>query len=224
MANIIKACIDRWVRQPKTTAERMALVKGAIWQQGDAIRVRFLNGDPAVHERVEQHARTWLDYADVKLYFGNDPSADIRIAFDGVGSWSYIGRDCRKADPAASTMNYGWLTPETPDDEVARVVLHEFGHALGCIHEHQNPAGGIRWNKETVYAYYAGPPNYWSRDDVDRNLFQTYDGDLTVHTALDPQSIMMYPIDPQFTEDGFQVGWNRTLSETDKQFIAKIYT
>jgi len=28
-------------------------------------------------------------------------------------------------------------------------VLHEFGHALGLIHEHQNPAsGGFKWNRE----------------------------------------------------------------------------
>jgi serralysin len=26
-------------------------------------------------------------------------------------------------------MNYGWLTPTSPDAEVRRVVLYEFGHA-----------------------------------------------------------------------------------------------
>ena len=48
-------------------------------------------------------------------------------------------------------MNYGWLTPESAQDEVRRVVLHEFGHALGLIHEHQNPkGGGIEWNRDAV--------------------------------------------------------------------------
>ena len=37
-------------------------------------------------------------------------------------------------------MNYGWLEPDTELREYQRVVRHEFGHALGMIHEHQNPA------------------------------------------------------------------------------------
>jgi len=37
------------------------------------------------------------------------------------------------------TMNYGWLKDDTDDVEYRRVVIHEFGHALGAIHEHQNP-------------------------------------------------------------------------------------
>ena len=30
-------------------------------------------------------------------------------------------------------------------------MLHEFGHALGLIHEHQSPfPGGFEWNREAV--------------------------------------------------------------------------
>jgi hypothetical protein len=53
-------------------------------------------------------------------------------------------------------------------------VLHEFGHALGLIHEHQNPVGGIQWNKPAVYADLGGPPNFWGKATVDNNMFATY--------------------------------------------------
>ena len=48
-------------------------------------------------------------------------------------------------------MNYGWFDSETTDDEYRRVVLHEFGHALGLAHEHQSPGVAIPWNEQKVY-------------------------------------------------------------------------
>ena len=219
----IRACIDRQ-GQPKAKDERMALVRASMWQPGDIIRIAFMDGDGGVQQRVRQAAEQWMDYADLRFYFVDDSDADIRISFGQRGSWSYVGTDCRSIPANQPTMNYGWLTPDSTEDEVSRVVLHEFGHALGCIHEHQNPTGGIKWNKPVVYAYFAGPPNHWSKEQVDHNLFEKYDEDLTVFSGLDPRSIMMYPIDKRFTVDGFEVRLNTDLSETDKRFIRELYS
>ena len=120
-------------------------------------------------------------------------------------------------------MNFGWLSPATPNDEVRQVVLHEFGHALGLIHEHQNPAAAIPWNRAAVYEYYSGPPNHWTPEQVEVNLFRTYEASLTQHSAFDPQSIMLYPIPEEFTEGGFSVGWNATLSAVDRAYVAAWY-
>lgn len=120
-------------------------------------------------------------------------------------------------------MNLGWLTRGTADDEYARVVQHEFGHALGCLHEHQNPAASINWNVEAVYRYYMGPPNNWSKEDVDSNLFEAYARDKTQFTDFDRKSIMIYAIPPQHTLDGYTVSTNSKLSRTDIDFIATAY-
>lgn len=64
------------------------------------------------------------------------------ILFAG-GSWSYIGTDALHLPKESASMNLGFVDAAT--------VMHEFGHALGLIHEHQSPfKGGYEWNKEEV--------------------------------------------------------------------------
>jgi hypothetical protein len=203
--------------------EEMAVLIGKKWKNGRTLRVRFLDGDPGVQQKVQPFAHEWSKYANITLEFGNDPNAEIRISFKQPGSWSYIGTDALSIAKTQPTMNYGWLTPTTASDEYSRVVIHEFGHALGCIHEHQNPTVDIPWDKEAVYRYYGGPPNNWPRATVDQNIFRRYSKGDTQFSAFDTKSIMLYAIDDKLTLGNYSVGWNKVLSPTDKTFIAKTY-
>jgi hypothetical protein len=201
----------------------LAALTGKLWKPGRTLRVRFLDGDAEVQRRVQPFAHIWSEFANVKFVFSADPNAEIRISFNQPGSWSYLGADALVIPQNQPTMNFGWLTRATGNDEYSRVVTHEFGHALGCIHEHQNPATDIPWDKEAVYEFYMGAPNFWTRDQVDVNLFTRYSADITQFSEFDAHSIMLYPIPNQFTIGDFEVGWNQVLSDTDKQFIATLY-
>ncbi len=215
----IKVCMDV---HPEDDS-RGAVISSSKWETGQTLRVCFLDGDPTIQQKIEAVAHQWSEYINIQFEFGNDPNAEIRISCQPGGSWSYIGTGALSINKNQPTMNYGWLKPDTSDEEYSRVVLHEFGHALGCIHEHQHPEAGIPWNRDAVYRYYMGAPNNWTKEGVDNNLFAQYSKDVTQFSQFDTQSIMLYPVPKELTTNGFEVGWNRELSETDKAFMGTIY-
>src|SRR5690606_35364419 len=109
------------------------------------------------------------------------------------------------------------------ETELRRVVLHEFGHAFGAIHEHQNPKGGIEWNEKAVYKFFGGPPNYWTRRQVDQNVFRRFQEDHFAGTEFDPDSIMAYWIPKELTKNGMEIRPNYDLSLLDRIGIANAY-
>jgi serralysin len=206
---------------------RQAMLRETMWIPGSTITVSFLDGDKAVQKRVRQAALAWTAplMANLTLVFLKTKTrGDIRISFRYSGSWSVLGTSCKQVtNRRQPTMNFGWLDRETPDDELRQVVLHEFGHALGLIHEHQNPVNGIQWNREQVIEDLSGPPNNWPLDVIEFNMFHPFDVHETNAIALDKDSIMMYPIPAGWTLDGFASGFNTDLSPMDRQFIRAQY-
>jgi hypothetical protein len=222
MPSGLKVCFDRILPSDLRTAPppvpaanetaRAAFERRKLWTNGMTLRVAFLDGDASQHALVRQFAPTWSTYGSIKFDFANNANPHIRIRFnENDGAWSYIGRDCETIPHGQPTMNLGW------QDE--GVILHEFGHTVGLIHEHQNPQGGIHWNKEAVYRDLGGPPNNWSKSVVDHNMFATYDRSQVNATEVDKKSIMLYAIPAAWTADGFSSTENSVLSEQDKRFI-----
>jgi serralysin len=210
----------------RLAGHKAALLTGAKWDVGSVITIRFLEGAPGLQGRVEKVAKEWTGsaMANLSLDFRKTGPTDIRIAFQqGDGSWSYLGTMCRQIPEAQPTMNYGWLTSLSDDDELRRVVLHEFGHALGLIHEHQNPERGITWNEAAVVRDLSGPPNNWDLATIKHNMFKKYERSEVTATDLDPHSIMMYPIPKAWTLDGFSADLNSTHSMQDRALIKSAY-
>ncbi|WP_412850770.1 M12 family metallopeptidase [Chryseobacterium sp. PMSZPI] len=205
-------------------ASKGAVIKNQKWPNGSVITVGFMGGSDKVRSKVMQYAQEWSKYANITFkVIPTVTAAQIRISFDKQGSYSYIGISALNRLSNQETMNFGWFNDSTTDTEFSRTATHEFGHALGMIHEHQNPVASIPWDKPKVYAYYAGAPNYWTKAQVDSNLFAKYSTTQTQYSAYDPKSIMHYSISKDLTTNGFSVGSNTVLSDTDKQFIATVY-
>jgi hypothetical protein len=201
----------------------------AFWEDPTDLKVRFLDGSEALQRRVILHTRTWTKVANVGFDFRGATQADIRISFAKKGSWSYIGTRARTVEDATQpTMNLE-MSLETSDLEFRRTVLHEFGHALGLVHEHQiNQGNPIRWNEAAVIQAHA---YVWSEAMVRVQILDRYksasifnrSGPKYTTTKFDPKSIMLYPIRKDFTLDGYSVDWNNELSDGDKAFLATVY-
>ncbi len=99
-------------------------------------------------------------------------------------------------------------------------TMHEFGHALGLLHEQSFP-GAIKWNRDTIYKYYER--FNWDKEKTDFNVLEVSEQFFTNGTAYDPKSIMHYAVYSWQTLDGYSVEESHELSEGDKKIIAALY-
>ncbi len=196
---------------------------GLYWTNGSTIRVKLMGGSTYVQNKVKQYATEWTRHANLNFQFVNYGQADIRVSFVQNGSsWSVIGKQALQVSQNQATMNFGWLNDRTPDYEFRRTILHEFGHALGLLHEHQNPSGGIPWNKEAVYSHYQRTQG-WDTQTTYANVIKKASRNATQFSSYDPRSIMHYPVSASLTNGQYKVGMNQALSNTDKNYIREIY-
>ena len=203
----------------------LALKVGRRWKNGRTVKIKFLNGSDRLRARIKEAAETWLEYVNLKFEWVESGRSDIRIyaAMDS-GSWSYIGTGALKISQEKPTMQFGWLTERSSERELNRVVVHEFGHMLGFIHEHQNPKGNpIRWDEDKVFRRYRGAPNYWTDREIRDNVLNRYRFDQINGTTYDPTSIMVYAFPAYLTKNGISASWNSDLSEQDIAVAKRLY-
>ncbi|EOD47349.1 uncharacterized protein JDV02_000097 [Neofusicoccum parvum] len=203
----------------------LAMMTRRFWRPGRELRIAFQGGSQWQQDQVKKFAPEWTQYANIKFKFVDSGDKEIWISFDSKGgSYSYLGTDCLSAIARGeSSMNLGWIDDNRDDDELRQVILHEFGHALGAVHEHESPMAKIPWNKDAVYKSLGGDPNYWSRETVDNNMFTLYALDETAATEFDGESIMLYYFPPEWTTNGKGTSFNTKLSISDKAYIKFCY-
>jgi len=171
---------------------------------------------------IERYAKEWEKYGNIYLTFVTSGPSNIRVWLDNKGgNWSRVGNQANSVAQDQKTINLDTTSFVTAAYTYTAIV-HEFGHAIGLLHEHFSPLAGIKWNKEFVYAELKRTQG-WSKEDVDAQLFQPMNISYTNGTSYDKKSIMHYPIMKGWTTDGYFVDWNNSISDGDKALVAALY-
>jgi hypothetical protein len=246
------------------------------WTPGQVVRVAFLGGTTELHKDIEQATRSIAEAGNVVLDFGlsngayrtwspQDTSytAEIRVSFDQGGYFSLVGTDSANANigspasavggnPNQRSLNLGGFQVNKPPTW-AGTVRHEFLHALGFHHEHQNMRGpcesSFRWDDDHgyqptkdsrgmyiedsnglrpgIYTYLAGYPNFWSKSKIDFNLRASKDDSGFVAGPFDRASVMLYRFPKLFyhvdPSPCAPSGDGQNLSDGDKRGLSLLY-
>ena len=212
------------------------------WDTSKAIKVCFFDGSPSLRKRIAVVANRWaeIENTGLKFDFGNIESTyicgegntrfDIRIGFGYKGYWSTVGTDSvNLAAQTEQSMNLALFNVNPPPEpEFSRVVLHEFGHAIGLKHDHQIPDSScpMEFDWDRINHYLKGPPNYWSQQTINDNMKPISTSDRTSDSDFDKHSIMLY----SFPRDFYKVRnpkcytpGNTRLSRGDKLVVQNYY-
>jgi hypothetical protein len=197
----------------------MASLTTARWKVGDEITFGFMRASERIATHVRDAVETLKPYVNLKFREVDASVAKVRITDFEQGAYSYLGVHALGIPRNQETMNLArsWADLAT--------TIHEWCHALSMIHEHQSPARPDDfWNEAAVYRAYGGPPNNWPREQVKSNVIDRYSKDSVNYTELDLKSIMLYPLEASLLKNpSFATGWNKKLSDKDKEFLQKIY-
>lgn len=199
---------------------------------GKILKVAFLNGHSTLCEAVMNIAQEWSKYASLefKAVKGNE-SPHILVRFDQRGGHSsYVGDDSleqiRKGLPSMNLAFRETSAIDAEKDYGKFIVLHEFGHALGMVHEHQQPGASLQFkeNDPAVLGYFRQALGNVSDAVVRENVFKRWkEFELKKFSDYDPRSIMHYAFAAWMFVDATARVQNFELSHLDKMFAAIMY-
>ena len=226
-----------WAALPprqKSNISELAAQTDAMWGLQHRISISFWGGKSETKEKVMSLANEWVEPgvgAGIEWIAApdNDKTADIRVLIRNIPEendriWqSKLGRNSQdNGDDPSMTLDIDH--PDCTEEELRRHVLHEFGHALGFIHEHLRPDFQTKFpiisSKEKLLELYKP----WDWDTIQWNVLgQPPLAGITTYGTPDENSIMIYSFKEGVLQGDKTIGWNTHLSAEDLKYAREAY-
>ncbi|MCU0387147.1 MAG: M12 family metallopeptidase [Chitinophagaceae bacterium] len=229
MAGFSQLCTTReWhVHQTRSAKIDTTRISGIaenfnFWPTGKVITVGFVNGTTEQRVAVLAIAKEWEKHGNIRFEAADVKDAIVRIRLTHSGAnYTYIGTDILKADPGENNMQLDQSLFGKNHAELRKVVLHQFGHVLGMVHEFNPPDEGAQWDKVHIQKEFrrAG----WSALDIENNLYGLYTHRITNGWFWDRHSIMHLGIAYRHLNKGIPIYVNEEISEGDSMWLGSRY-
>lgn len=181
---------------------------------------------------VWQIACEWSSASDGRLGLErrSDPQqADVVVEIAHANdSWSHIGPP--PTAPGEPSMKIGANLRRlahdpslAQSDDFRHRVLHEFGHMLGFIHEHQTPAATLQWDIDAICSDPAVKARGWGPGDIEAQVIAHLEGLPASSSRYDASSVMHYPFPPGWVKGAHPTPPNARLSEDDIEGVRRVF-
>lgn len=186
------------------------------------------NRRPYFRSLLELAASEWMRYGAVDFRILSENSrekADFEVNFIAP----VIERNSRLGRSSHGSVEYGAklinlnLPSDTTRGSHYKVTLHELGHVLGFMHEHQHPEREFSFNFDLLMKNCGLGSSDICRSSIEYNNMKTFSGSKYILKDYDPKSIMHYGVQPPLILENLQILESMSLSLGDKIAAADVY-